>query len=135
MLISNIEYIDKISIIEHLSIIENWLVLNIKSARYLDYDYDIIINKYIIGKINLIIDNVMIIIESKPINKPSINDYLRYLLYWAKYNIDNKNNPLKYIHYLNPLNGTLFKWNLADHIDNNFYLKLINYFIDLTIKQ
>jgi hypothetical protein len=134
ILISNIEYIDKITIIEHLSKIENWLISNIKFAKYLDYDYDIIINRYIIGKINLIVDNVMIIIESKDSNKPSINDYLRYLLYWAKYNIDHQNNPLKYIHYLNPLNGTLYKWNLSDHINNNLYLKLINYFINLTIK-
>jgi hypothetical protein len=123
LLLDNIDYINKFELIEHLITVYEWLKSNIELAEYLDYNYDIIINKSIIGKINLIIDNRMIIIESKNTQKPSINDYIKYLLFWAKYNIDNVDlNKLTIIQHYNPINGKIFEWDMTDYsLSNNTF--------------
>jgi hypothetical protein len=141
LLINNIEYINKIELIEFLINIYEWLKSNIELAEYIDYNYDIIINKFIIGKINLILDNRMIIIESKITQKPSINDYIKYLLFWSKYNLDNINNieqntKLTIIQYYNPITGKIFEWDMSDFILNsdNKYELIYNYFLNMSIQ-
>ena len=139
LLINNIEYINKIELIEFLINIYEWLKSNIELAEYIDYNYDIIINKFIIGKINLILDNRMIIIESKITQKPSINDYIKYLLFWSKYNLDNidnigQNTKLTIIQYYNPITGKIFEWDMSDFILNsdNKYDLIYNYFLNMS---
>ena len=74
----------------------------------------------------------MIIINSKNNIKPSINDFITYLLYWAKYNMDNQSNIIKIIQYYNPLNGNLYEWDLSDYIQtDNSYDKFYHYFANL----
>jgi len=50
LLLDNIDYINKFELIDHLITVYEWLKSNIELAEYLDYNYDIIINKSIIGK-------------------------------------------------------------------------------------
>ena len=139
LLINNIEYINKIELIEFLINIYEWLKSNIELAEYIDYNYDIIINKFIIGKINLILDNRMIIIESKITQKPSINDFIKYLLFWSKYNLDNidnieQNTKLTIIQYYNPITGKIFEWDMSDFILNsdNKYDLIYTYFLNMS---
>jgi hypothetical protein len=107
---------------------------NIILAEYVDYNYDIIINNFIFGKIDLILDNRMIIINSSTNIKPSINDYIKYIILFIKYNIDNKNiNKLTHIQYYNPLLGNLYEWDLTDFLiqhELNFD-NIIDHFISL----
>jgi hypothetical protein len=135
LLLNNINYIDKIALIEHIQNITEWLEANINLAESVDYDYDIVINKYIVGKIDLIIDNRIIIIESKITSKPSINEFIKYLVYLAKYNIENQSyGQIRIIQLYNPISGQLFEWDLSEWLDSNSegQHKLINYFIELT---
>ena len=138
LLINNIEYINKIELIEFLINIYEWLKSNVELAEHVDYNYDIIINKYIVGKINLILDNRMIIIESNISPKPSINDYIKYLLFWSKYNIDNiDSTKLTIIQYYNPIAGKIFEWDMTDFIINNYskYDQIYNYFLNMALKK
>jgi hypothetical protein len=132
ILLDNIEFIDKFSLIEHIIIINEWLSSNISLAEYVDFDYDIIINKFIVGKINLIIDNRMIIINAQNTQKPSINEFIKYFLFFTKYNMDNKHN-VNIIQYYNPIIGKLFEWDFTEWIlVNNKYSKdFLDYFINL----
>jgi hypothetical protein len=88
-LIDKIEFKDKISLLENIQTIKEYITDFIKESSYIDYDYDIVIANCIIGQINLIIDDMGIIINGNITNKPSINDYIIYLLYVAKYNLNN----------------------------------------------
>jgi hypothetical protein len=77
----------------------------------------------------------MIIIESKNTQKPSINDYIKYLLFWAKYNIDNVDlNKLTIIQHYNPINGKIFEWDMTDYSlsNNNSYSNICEYFLQLS---
>lgn len=129
--IDNIEYIDKIILIEKLVEIYEWLKSNISLSEDIDYDYDIIINNNIVGKIDLILDNRIIIIESKNILKPSINDFIRYLILWSKYNKDN-NNKIDIIQYYNIYNGNIYEWNMTEYKNMENPYKIIDYFILLS---
>lgn len=129
--IDNIEYIDKIILIEKLVEIYEWLKSNISLSEDIDYNYDIIINNSIIGKIDLILDNRIIIIESKNILKPSINDFIKYLLLWSKYNRDN-NNKIDIIQYYNIYNGNIYEWNMTEYKNIENPYKIIDYFILLS---
>ena len=138
LLINNIEYINKINLIEFLINIYEWLKSNIELAEYIDYNYDIIIDKFIVGKINLILDNRMIIIESKISQKPSINDFIKYLLFWSKYNLDNiKSNKLTIIQYYNSITGKIFEWDMTDFILNSEdkYEIIYNYFLNMSMQN
>ena len=92
VLLDNVEFIDKFALLEHIVVINEWLSSNIALADHVEFDYEIVINKFILGKINLIVDNRMIIINAQNTQKPSINEFIKYLLFWAKYNIDNIDN-------------------------------------------
>jgi hypothetical protein len=133
LLLSNVEFINKLDLIEHLININDWLRSNISSAEYIDFNYDIIINKCNIGKINLIIDNHMIVINAKNSQKPSINEFIKYLLFLSKYNSDNSNK-LTIIQYYNPIAGKIFEWDLSDtdtNLNGQSTNELLNYFINL----
>lgn len=131
--IDNIEYIDKIILIEKLVEIYEWLKSNILLSEDIDYNYDIIINNSIIGKIDLVLDNRIIIIESKNIIKPSINDFIRYLILWSKYNKDN-NNRIDIIQNYNIYNGNIYEWNMTEYKNIENPYKIIDYFIILLSK-
>jgi hypothetical protein len=133
LLIDNIKYINKIILIEKLIYIFGWLKSNISLSDEIDYNYDIIINNNIIGKIDLILDNRIIIIESKNIIKPSINDFIKYLILWSKYNKDN-NNKITIIQYYNPYNGNIYEWNMIEYINTYNSYKIIDYLIILLSK-
>jgi hypothetical protein len=133
LLLDNVEFINKIDLIEHIMTINEWLNSNISLAEYIEFNYDIIINKFIIGKIDLIIDNRMIIINAQTTQKPSINEFIKYFLFLSKYNISNKNcHELKIIQYYNPINGKIFEWDLTDIAINRPDLteNFLNYFIN-----
>jgi hypothetical protein len=133
LLLDNVEFINKIDLIEHIMTINEWINSNISLAEYVEFNYDIIINKFIIGKIDLIIDNRMIIINAQTAQKPSINEFIKYFLFLAQYNILNKNcHQLKIIQYYNPINGKIFEWDLTDITINGSDLmeNFLNYFIN-----
>jgi len=99
--------------------IDNYLQKIITESIYIDYEYYISIKNIIIDKINLILDNKMLIIN---INKPSINDYIKYLLMIHKYNLDNLSiNQLNIIQVYNPINGTIIQWDIIDYSSDNLY--------------
>jgi DNA helicase-2/ATP-dependent DNA helicase PcrA len=133
LLLDDINYNDHLQLVKYLSNINKWLKTNITEAECLSYNYDIVINKYMIGKIDLIIDDHIIIIESNFQSKPSINDYIRYLVYLSKLNIDNlsksNHNQIDKIWYFNPISGKLFKWDLSD--SKTKYSNILNYFSSL----
>lgn len=134
LILNNINFKDKTILIDHLDKINEWLKSNIILTEYVDYNYDVIINNFIFGKIDLILDNRMIIINSSTNNKPSINDYIKYIILFIKYNIDNKNiNKLTHIQYYNPLLGNIYEWDLTDFViqhELNFD-NIIDHFISL----
>ena len=67
----------------------------------------------------------MIIIS---ICKPTINDYIKYLLMVYRYNLDNQSiNQIDIIQLYNPINGTIIEWNII----NYSYINLYNYFINI----
>jgi len=104
--------------------IDNYIHNIIIESTYIDYDYYIIIENNIIGKINLIIDNSMLIIN---LSKPTINDYIKYLLMIHKYNTDNQTiNQLNIIKLYNPINGTIIEWDIIDYSIIELYNYLIN---------
>jgi hypothetical protein len=117
------EFNKKINIINpiNLNIINNYLSDIISNATYINYNYYICIDNYLIKRIDLILDNRMIIIN---MNKPSINEYIIYLLMITKYNIDNQSiNKLNSIQLYNPIDGTIIEWNIVDYV----YMDLYNY--------
>jgi len=132
LFLNNIEFIPNHSLIEHLISIKEWLKINISSAKYVDYNYDIIINGFITGKIDLIIDNKMIIINKQSNIKSSIsiNEFIKYLLFLLNYNKINKHN-VNIIQYYNPITGKLFEWNLKQLIEENSVQmdNLMSYFL------
>lgn len=133
LLLDKIEFINKIDLIEHIMVINEWFHSNISLAEYVEWDHDIIINKFSVGKINLIIDNRMIIINAQSTQKPSINEFIKYILFWAKYNMSNQHqNKLKIIQCYNPISGKIFEWDLSDWIlqDNKQIEQFLNYFIN-----
>ena len=133
LLLDNVEFINKIDLIEHIILINEWFNSNISLAEYVEWDYDVIINKFSVGKINLIIDHRMIIINAQNTQKPSINEFIKYLLFWAKYNMSNQHqHKLKIIQCYNPISGKIFEWDLTDWIlqDDNQIEEFLNYFIN-----
>jgi len=107
-----------------LSNIDNFIQKIISDSLYVDSEYYIMINNSIIGKINLILDNKMLIINN---NKPSINDYIKYLLMAYKYNMIHKLiNKIEVIQLYNPINGTIIEWDIVDHPYNLLYDYLID---------
>ena len=134
-LIDKIEFKDKISLLENIQTIKEYITDLIKDSSYIDYDYDIVIANCIIGQINLIVDDMGIIINGNVSNKPSINDYIIYLLYVAKYNLDNYESGIKInrLSYYNPLNCNLYEWNIQ-MMDKDKCENLIKY-IEKLIKD
>ena len=130
-LLSNIDYVDKTSLIEHLINIHEWLKTNIELAIFVRSNYDIIINKSFIGQINLILDNRIIIIEARISPKPSITDFIRYLIYWSKFNLDNPDFNTNVIIYYNPLIGRTYEWNFSNLNYLIYNNNIINYFNQL----
>ena len=138
LLLDNVEFINKIDLIEHIILINEWFNSNISLAEYVEWDYDVIINKFSVGKINLIIDHRMIIINAQNTQKPSINEFIKYLLFWAKYNMSNQHqHKLKIIQCYNPISGKIFEWDLTDWIlqDDNQIEEFLNYFINFYNKE
>jgi len=127
-LIDKIEFKDKISLLENIQTIKEYITDFIKESSYIDYDYDIVIANCIIGQINLIIDDMGIIINGNITNKPSINDYIIYLLYVAKYNLNNYDSGMKFnrLSYYNPLNCNLYEWDVQ-MMDKDKCKNLIEY--------
>ena len=104
--------------------IDNYICKIISEATYIDYEYYIEIDNNIIGKINIILDNRMLIIN---ISKPSINDYIKYLLMLYRYNLDNQSiNQINIIQLYNPINGTIIEWNTIDYSYIDLYNNIIN---------
>ena len=132
--IDNIEYKNKIILIEKLIEIFSWFKSNITLSDKIEYDYDIIINNNIIGKIDLILDNRIIIIESKNILKPSINDFIKFFILWSKYNKDNNNNKITIIQYYNPYNGIIYEWDMTKYINIDNPYKIIDYLNNILSK-
>jgi hypothetical protein len=126
-LINHIEFIDKIKMIEHFDQIYNNINDLIKKSHMVNYNINI--DKNYIEQTSLIIDDRIIIIESKCTQKPSIKDFVRYLIYFAKYNllIGNDSNDLHIIEYYNPINGKIYKWDLSE-LDNKWSNQIINFF-------
>ena len=105
--------------------IDKYIYKIITESTYVDYEYYILIKHDIIGKINLILDNRMLIIKC---DKPSINDYIKYLLMIHRYNIDNQSiNQINIIQLYNPINGTIIEWTII----NYSYIDLYNYLINI----
>ncbi len=145
LLLDKVDYLDKIKLIEHLLNTYEWLKSVIFLADKVDYNYMVVINKYIIGKIDLILDDRIIIIESKTNNKPQINDFIRYMLYLAKYNMDNLQsksnqllaNSINHIIYYNPISGNLYEWDMTNLISSkpSYWSDLYSYFSNLKISE
>lgn len=133
MLLDNYNYVDKIKLIEHLNFIYDWIKSNITLAEQVNYNYNILIDRNVIGNIDLIFDNRMIIIGSNISQKPSINEFIKYLLFWSKYNIDNPNNIVNIIQYYNPIIGKIFSWDMYDLLitKNYDYKKIYDYFMKI----
>ena len=106
--------INKYIIIHNLNIIENTIRDIIKDNQFIDYDYPIIIDNYLIGIIDLIIDNKIIIIVNE---NPTIIDYIKYLIYVEQYNKENSENQINKIQLYNPLQGILLEWLITNSPD------------------
>lgn len=120
-------------VISDINIIDDWLKNNIDNCSYVNYNYPIIINNYLVGIIDLILDNRIIIINN---NKPHITEYIKYLLYLEKYNNDN-DIQINIIQLYNPLEGIIIEWNIENYngLYKYFYLiKNFNYSIICIVK-
>ena len=112
--------------IEHYANVHDYINNLIKLSH--TTNYDIKINQCLIGCIDMIIDDRMIIIEANCKQKPSITDFVKYLIFWAKYNVDVGNElALNFIVYYNPIIGKTFEWNLTE-LDLGWSDKIINFF-------
>lgn len=108
---------------QHLQLVSRWLESIINNCTYVDYNYQIVINDRLINKIDLIIDNRMILICY---SRPTMIDYIKYIMMIAKYNNTNHLiNQLNLIQLYNPILGTILEFKVDfDYMD--LYMNLIN---------
>ena len=105
-------------------IINDFLTTLIINATYVDYCYLIVIADRLIDKIDLIINNQMFIIVY---DRPTIVDYIKYIIMIAKYNDIHKDiNQLQIIKLYNPLLGIILELDI-DFNYMNLYKNLILY--------